>query len=171
MESAIAFLLYNFSLTLFIVGLLGAFVSIAKHAGPMSRDLVVEALIRWFVFFSIGISYLYNAVVHTVFAERAAEFIGWANSPFQLEVGFASLGFSVIGFVAFKGSWQVRLCAILGTSCFLLGAAGGHLYQMVVANNFAPGNAGPVFYTDICLPFIGWGLLYMSYPSRNKDRS
>ena len=39
--------------------------------------------------FSIGISFFYNFVVHAFFGEMAARFIGWEDSPFQREVGFA----------------------------------------------------------------------------------
>jgi hypothetical protein len=45
---------------------------------------------------------------------------------------------------------------------FLLGAAGGHLYQMVTAHNFAPGNAGVMFWSDIFVPMIGFVLLWLS---------
>jgi len=168
MEAIISYLFYNFTLTSLVMGLVASLTTIVVASGPKNRNAVVEALISWFIFFSIGVSYLYNAIVHTVFADQVAKFIGWANSPFQLEVGFASLGFAVIGFIAFKGSWQTRLCAILGPSCFFLGAAGGHIYQMVTANNFAPGNAGTVFYTDIVLPIIGVVLLYLSRPSATR---
>jgi len=46
--------------------------------------------------------------------ELAASFIGWADSPFQAEVGYASLGFAAIGFLAFKNNCMVRFAAILG---------------------------------------------------------
>lgn len=169
MENVISYLLHNFTLTLLVVGLLGSFASLATHFGGITRQVISEALMTWFVFFSIGVSYLYNGIVHTVFAEQTAKFIGWVNSPFQLEVGFASLGFAAIGFIAFRGSWQTRLCAIIGPSCFLLGAAGGHVYQIMTANDFAPGNAGVILYTDISLPIIGWVLLYLSRPSATND--
>jgi hypothetical protein len=165
MNGLLAYLLHNFTLSFLILGLLVSCVRIFRTPGTINRPLVIEALIRWFIFFSIGVSYLYNGIAHTVFAEYSAKFIGWANSPFQLEVGFASFGFAVIGFIAFRGSWQTRLCAILGPSFFLWGAAGGHINQMLTANDFAPGNAGVVFYTDIFVPIIGWILLYMSRPS------
>ena len=171
MDTFISYLLYNFTLTLLVMGLLASVVSMVSSPHHIDRNAVTEALIRWFIFFSIGMSYLYNGVVHTVFAEETANFIGWANSPFQLELGFASFGFAVIGFVAFRGSWQTRLCAILGPSCFLWGAAGGHIYQMVTANNFAPGNAGVVFYTDLFLPVLGLMLLYLSRPSISTEQS
>ena len=94
-----------------------------------------------------------------------ARFIGWENSPFQLEVGFASLGFAVLGFLAFKGSFDLRLAAVVGPACFLWGAAGGHVYQMIKAHNFAPGNAGIIFYSDILIPFVGLLFLWLQRPA------
>jgi hypothetical protein len=169
MASIISYLGYNFTLTFLVMGLLASIIAIGTHRQIVTRPVIVEALISWFVFFSIGVSDFYNGIAHTVFAEESARFIGWANSPFQQEVGFASFGFALIGFVAFKGSWQTRACAILGSSCFLVGAAGGHVYQMIAAGNYAPGNAGIMFYSDVFLPVFGWVLLYLNRPSANKS--
>ncbi len=38
-----------------------------------------------------------------------------------------------------------------------------HIYQMISAHNFAPGNAGVIFYTDIFLPIIGFALLGLQH--------
>ncbi len=171
MTQFITFLLQNFSLTFFILGLIVSAGAILISSKKGDKAYVIEALITWFIFFSIGVSYLYNGVVHTVFSAESARFIGWADSPFQQEVGFASFGFALIGFIAFRGSWQTRLCAVVGPSCFLLGAAGGHIYQMITAGNFAPGNAGAVFYMDILLPIIGCTLLYLTRPSIARDEA
>jgi hypothetical protein len=78
-----------------------------------------------------------------------------------VEVGFASLGFAVVGFLAFRRSFDLRLAAVVGPALFLLGAAGGHIYQMITARNFAPGNAGVIFYTDLAIPVIGLVLLWL----------
>jgi hypothetical protein len=161
MEQAIRFLLSNFTLTLFVVGLVASFIAVLRRPRPWSRAAVVEALLSWFLFFSLGVSFLYNFVMHVFFSEMAAAFIGWQTSPFQKEVGFASLGFSVVGFMAFKGGPGMRLAALVGPACFLWGAAAGHVQQMVEAHNFAPGNAGVIFYTDILLPLFGLALLWM----------
>ena len=99
--------------------------------------------------------------MHAFFGELAARFIGWADSPFQFEVGMASLGFAAVGFLAAFGSFDLRLAAIIGPGIFLLGAAAGHVRQMVIAHNFAPGNAGVVFWTDIFIPLFGFLLLYL----------
>ncbi|SHE87725.1 hypothetical protein SAMN02745157_1130 [Kaistia soli DSM 19436] len=152
-------LLSNFTLTLLVLGLLVSLVAIARAPRPVDKALIVEQLLRWFVFFSIGVSFLYNFIMHSVFGRFAAAFIGWADSPFQLELAFASLGFAAVGFLAAFRGYELRLAAILGPAIFLLGAAAGHVYQMITAGNFAPGNAGAVFWTDILLPLIGFGLL------------
>jgi hypothetical protein len=158
MDTVIGFLLSNFTLTLLVLGFIAAFVGMAAGPRPVTQERAADALLGHFLLFSIGISYFYNFVMHVFFGDMAARFIGWENSPFQLEVGFASLGFSVVGFLAFRGSAGMRLAAIVGPAFFLWGAAGGHVYQMVTAHNFAPGNAGVIFWSDIFLPIIGLAL-------------
>jgi hypothetical protein len=156
---SIEFVLGNFTLTFLVIGFVFSAVALARAPKPLTSRIVVEKLISWFVFFSIGVSYFYNFIFHTFLGELAASYIGWADSPFQREVGFASLGFSLIGFLAFRGSFDIRLAAILGTACFLLGAFFGHLYEIIVNANYSPGNAGIIFWTDLLLPIIGFGLL------------
>lgn len=165
MSEFIGLVLSNFTLSFLVIGLFAAAGSLALRRGT-SRPSVVEALLRWFLFFSIGCSFLYNFVMHVFFANMAAHFIGWANSPFQYEVGFASLGFALVGFFAFRGGPGFRTAAILGPAGFLWGAAGGHVYQMVAAHNFAPGNAGVIFWSDIFIPLAGFLLLYLKRRQR-----
>jgi len=123
----------------------------------------VEKLLAWYVFLNIGVMYLVNFVFHVFFGQMSAAFIGWADSPFQFEVGTASLGFAVVGFLAAFRSFDLRLGAVIAPSIFTLGAAVGHAYQMATAGNFAPGNAGVIFYTDIIIPLFGFLLLWLQY--------
>jgi len=93
----------------------------------------------------------------------AAKFIGWENSPFQAEVGFASLGVGIAGVLAFKASLPFRFATLIPPWAFSLGAAGGHFYQMIVAHNFSPGNVGLVLPIDILMPIVGFVFLWLSY--------
>ncbi|MBW1784430.1 MAG: hypothetical protein JRL30_27275 [Deltaproteobacteria bacterium] len=163
MAGFVKFVLSNFTLTFLIVGLICAFVSLALKQKPLQKQQIIEAIFSYFVLFNIGISYLYNFVMHVFFAEVSAAFIGWENSPFQYEVGFASLGFGIVGLLAFRQKFAFRAAAIIGPSFFLWGAAGGHVYQMIISRNFAPGNAGIIFWTDILLPILAFFLLYQQY--------
>jgi hypothetical protein len=159
MEAAVRFVLSNFTLTFLVLGLIGSAVALLRAPKPLTAAVVVEALFAYFLLFSIGFSFLYNFVMHTFFGAMSARFIGWEDSPFQAEVGFASLGFAAVGFLAFRRSFDLRLAAVVGPALFLLGAAGGHIYQMIAAGNFAPGNAGVISYTDILIPLIGLVML------------
>jgi len=111
MRDVIAFILGNFTLTFFVAGLLASAIALWRARPPRSSALIVEALFSYFLLFSIGFSYLYNFVLHVFFGKLAASFIGWEDSPFQLEVGFASLGFAVV---------------VAGVQGKLRFAAGGH---------------------------------------------
>jgi len=104
MKDVIAFILGNFTLTFFVLGLLASAIALWRARPPRTFALIVEALFSYFVLFSIGLSSLYNFVLHVFFGKLAAGFIGWEDSPFQLEVGFASLGFAVVGLLAFGGA-------------------------------------------------------------------
>lgn len=160
-QALIVFVLSNFPLSFLVLGLLVAAVGAARAKRPVSGAIVAEKLLSWYVFFPIGMSFLYNFVVHVFFGKMAASFIGWADSPFQLEVGMASLGFAVVGFLAAWRGYEIRLAAVVGPAIFMLGAAAGHVHQMIAVHDFAPGNAGVVFYMDVVIPLVGFLLLWL----------
>ncbi|MFL9503131.1 DUF6790 family protein [Rhodopseudomonas palustris] len=165
-KATIVFVLSNFSLSFFVIGLLFGLVAIARAPKPLGFPDVIDRLLAWHLFWSIGVCYFYNFVMHGFFGKMSAAFIGWADSPFQFEVATASLGYSVVGFLAAFRSFDLRLAAIVGPGLFTLGAAVGHINQMVTQHNFAPGNAGVVFYTDILIPLFGATLLWLQHRSR-----
>jgi len=169
MKDVIAFILGNFTLTFFVLGLLASAIALWRARPPRTFALIVEALFSYFVLFSIGLSSLYNFVLHVFFGKLAAGFIGWEDSPFQFEVGFASLGFAVVGLLAFGGSFDLRLAAIVGPACFLWGAAGGHVYQMITAHNSLPGTPAS-FFTAISW-FRSWASYFSGCNTAPSDRS
>jgi hypothetical protein len=166
-ENLIQAVLSNFTLTFFVLGLLCSGASIALQKMPLSnRDQVYEIVFKWYLFFSIGAAFAYGFIGHVFFGALAAQFIGWAPSPFQLEVGFASLGFSILGFMAFAGNWNMRLAAVIASAVFLWGAAVGHIIQMIQFQNYTAGNAGIIFYTDSLLPVFSIWLLWVTRPRK-----
>lgn len=160
MTELIAFAMGNFTLTFLVLGLIAAAIAVARKPDGFTRANLAEELLAYFILFSVGVSFFYNFIFHVFFGELAASFIGWADSPFQAEVGYASLGFAAVGLLAFKGGCCVRLAAILGPAMFQWGAAVGHINQIMTTGNMAPGNAGIMLYSDIFLPVIGFALLW-----------
>jgi hypothetical protein len=55
---SIAFMLGNFTLSFFFVALMFAGVTIARLPKPVSRASVMEKLISWFVFWTIGVLFI-----------------------------------------------------------------------------------------------------------------
>lgn len=163
MAAMIRYVLQNFTLVLLVLGIVAAWIALARLPRPWPRRAIVDALLSYFLLCSIAIGYFYNFVIHVFFGEMAARFIGWADSPFQREVGFASLGFALVGLLAFRGDYSQRVAAVVGPACFMLGAAGGHLLELARAGDLAPGNAGLTLYMDILLPLIGLILLWLQH--------
>lgn len=153
----------NYFFTLLIIGLIAGWVSLARKPKPRSMNLAAEAFLSFYMLFAIGINNLVNFVMHVFFGEMSAGFIGWADSPFQTEVGFASLGIGIAGVLAFRAGLPFRFATFIPPAVFSLGAAGGHVYQMIVAHNYSVGNVGLVLPTDIILPLVGMLLLWLSY--------
>ena len=163
MAALIRAVLSNFTITTLVLALVVAAGAIARLPAPRTRAAVAEPLLRWYLFFFIALGMLYNFVAHVFFGAAIASFIGWADSPFQAEVGFASLGFAAVGFMAVRGEAPLRFAAILGPACFLIGAGVGHLREIAETGNLAPGNAGSILYTDFLAPAAGFALWWLRY--------
>ena len=163
LPSALVFFVGNYFVTFFVIGLIAAGISLLRKPKPLQISEVSEAFLSYHLLFAIGINNLINFVFHVFLGDIAAKFIGWENSPFQAEVGFASLGVGIAGVLAFKASLPFRFATLIPPWCFSLGAAGGHIYQMIVAHNFSPGNVGLVLPIDIVMPIVGFLFLWLSY--------
>lgn len=90
----------------------------------------------------VGVQCFVTGSGHLFFPDPVAESIGWQKaSPFQREVGLANISYGVLGVMAGSFGLAWWLAAIIAFSDFYLGAAVGHIREMVVKNN-SPGNAG-----------------------------
>ena len=118
----------------------------------------------------VGVSGLWAAVFHLFFPAIAAADIGWEVSPFQFEVGMADLAIGATACLSFWRNLDFKAAAVVASSIFLLGDAVGHVNQMLVAGNFAPGNAGVPFYSDVALPVLMIVLLIIAQRSRAASR-
>jgi hypothetical protein len=104
------------------------------------------------LFWLVGISGILLGSAHLFTPAPVAKAIGWPSSRFQWEVGLAGVGYGVAGAMApafDRGFW---LATIIVFSIFMLGAAVGHIRSMIAEHNFAPGNAGYIFWYDILAP-------------------
>ena len=130
-----------------------------EDATRLDRGRVAEIALLHLLYVAWGIGGILTAIPHIVTPDPIAEFIGWApGSPFQRELGFASLGTAIVCVLCrwFRGWFW--LAPIVARSVFLLGAAWVHVDDMITHENFAPGNAGPVLFYDLVVPALAIAL-------------
>ena len=134
------------------VGLVGAAVATLIAATTSDHDLTRELFLNS-IFWMVGIQGWMTGCGHMFFGEPIAESIGWpAKTPWQFEVGLASVATGLRGVMVRSFGAEFWLATILAFSVFYLGAAVGHVREMIVEKNFAPGNSGPIFFFDVLVP-------------------
>ena len=69
MHQVIAFVLGNFTLTFFVIGLIVAAAFLLRRPRPLTRAVILDEVLAWFLFFSIGVSLFYNFVFHVFFGD------------------------------------------------------------------------------------------------------
>jgi len=163
MAETIAFVLRNLPVLLFVAALVFAGLS-------RSRAPIADRLLNWILLSPIGVSGLWAALFHLFFPQIAAADIGWETSPFQFEVGMADLAMGMTACLSFWRSLDFKAAAVVANAIFLLGDAVGHVKQMIVAGNFASGNAGVPFYSDIAFPVLAIILLIIVRRSEAAER-
>jgi hypothetical protein len=82
--------------------------------------------------------------------------------PRPSSVGKADLAVGVTACISFWRDLSFKAAAVTAASIFLFGDAVGHVRQMVIAGNVAPGNAGVPFYMDIICPLLAIALLLVA---------
>ena len=95
--------------------------------------------------------------MHSVFGDFAAKTIGWAQSPFQMELALSSLGVGVMAFLLYspRRAFRGKVALVIATVIFGWGAALGHVYQMVVNHDYAVNNTGLLLWPDIVINAVG----------------
>ena len=154
----------------FLLSLVVASVQILRDKQPRTGPRVAEILLLWLLVIDVGLGGVFGFIGHTVFAQTAAESIGWpAGNPFQTEVAVANLTLGTLGILCYWFRSNFWTATIIAVSVSLLGFAVGHIQQIIVAHNYHPNNAGAALYNDILIPVILIALfVYQNYSTRRR---
>jgi uncharacterized protein DUF6790 len=121
-------------------------VHLALTRAPRTKARIVRLLLLYALVIDVGVmGFVFGFIPHVFFPDEAAKMIGWSPSPFQFEVGVHDGAWGVLGFLCIWIGGVFWLATGLGWSLFMLGAAGGHIYQTVTAGNYAPYNFLMIF--------------------------
>ncbi|MCU1407208.1 MAG: hypothetical protein JWQ43_3511 [Glaciihabitans sp.] len=157
----ISALIGNYMTTCFVIGLIVGVIQILRDRSRRSGTIVTGILLNAYIFWAIGIGQVINFVMHSVFGDFAAKTIGWAQSPFQLELAFSSLGVGVMALILHGRNAQLRgkVAIVIAMAIFAYGAAGGHVYQMIANKDYSYNNTGVLLFMDIFIPTVGMVLV------------
>jgi hypothetical protein len=138
------------------VGLAGFVVAeIVQLATSGTAGLAGASLLNALVWLA-GVNSLIIGCGHLTFPDPIAESIGWPKgNPFQWEVGLAGVLIGVLGILAGSGfDRQFQFAALLAFAIFYLGAALGHVVQIMRVGNREAGNAGFILWYDVLAPLL-----------------
>ncbi|HSO70701.1 MAG TPA: DUF6790 family protein [Arachnia sp.] len=133
-------------------------ISIGVHLIRTRTKDRKETVIEIVTIYTIGLAGWFTIMSglfgHIIYADSVASSIGWpVNSGFQMELGFASIGMGIVGFLGFwrKAFW---LPFIIVKSVFMWGAGFTHILHAVQQDNLSPGNVGVIIYWDFLFPLV-----------------
>ncbi|GIW11952.1 MAG: hypothetical protein KatS3mg061_3009 [Dehalococcoidia bacterium] len=135
--------------TFVVIAVIGAVAMLVRSPRPLGVSRLVEVLLLWTLVALVGLSGLIGGLFHLLTPEMAARSIGWEPSPFQREVGFGDVGIGVLGLLSARLRGLFWWATGIWSFIFFGGASVGHFIEQQVAGNFAPGNAGLVFWIDV----------------------
>lgn len=134
----------------------------------LTKAEIIDLYLLYFIIGGIGIVGGIGFIGHIFYADKVAQLIGWpVGNPFQQEVGFNDGAWSLLGFLCLFIRGHFWTATIIGCSFFLFGAASIHIQEALVAQNFAPYNAG-IILPDLLTPIILLTLLILKYRSAPK---
>lgn len=148
------------AIVLLVLGILGGTVHLYLSKQGLTARRAAHILLLYILPTAVGLNGLIGFAGHAFIPDEIAESIGWPKgNPFQFEIAVANLSYGLLGVLClwFHGSFWVATG--IGSSIFLLGAAYGHITEIVNKGNLAPNNAGAILYADIFIPVIVLSLL------------
>ena len=147
----------GYPITLLLLGLLAAAMSLAATHRERTAERVASTLLRWYLVFAVGLTFLVRFVLLGWFGGAGSHLAGASSDGLQHQVTAACLGFALIGFLGGFGGLGMRLAAVVGSAAFLWGGALGLMLpaQTLSATHLLDATR----YADLLVPLIGFGLL------------
>lgn len=143
-----------------------------RHPDRRTRHRVIELALLW-VLVGGGVWNLIGGLSHIgPYSDEVARQIGYTQSMFQWEVGWADIAVGVLGIGCawrrLRGTWMTAAVVALAISFW--GDAIGHIMQLVAHDNHAPSNVWAIP-SDIVQPVLAIALLvaYRRGPHGHPD--
>lgn len=110
-----------------------------------------KILFNYYLFIGVGVQGLIIGSAQFALPETIGFYVGWAYSPYLLELGLANFSYGILGVPAPWLSYGWKRAVAIGYSLFLLFTGFYHLTD-IFQNGVNRGNFGGYLLTDLLLP-------------------
>lgn len=149
-------------------GIIGFLIHLFISKEPKTPLRIVRLLLLYQLVFSVGVSSFLAFIGLMFMSEFVAAYSGWIACPFEKQLANVNLGYAVLGIMCIWRSDDFWLATIIGSSIWLFLDGIGHIADMILHHNYAPGNIGVPLYTDIIVPIV-LIILYATYQHLKKQ--
>lgn len=119
-DQYIQFALDRLPLTLLVVGLAFALLTLIIMRKPHSGRRIIEILFRSYLFWTIGVLFLYGAITKGALGAQAITAIHAQPVAASPEAAYAELAFAVVALFGFlAGSIGLRFAAVVGPAVYV----------------------------------------------------
>lgn len=150
MQEAMSFMCLNTVLSLVLFGLSLIFpVAIIALGVGYTHRYIPALLLKYALFFNVGCLFITGFLGQILYGPEIAACLAWSWSPFQYELAFSELSLGALGLISPIFHKEFWLATVIGSSIWLLGGSGVHLYYLLIEGNSAILHASFV---------IGWNI-------------
>lgn len=150
-----------FYIVLIVLPILLALSDITSTETKLSFKEKLDIFLLYYLVIGVGVQGVIAGYNQITKGEETAAYLNWPYSPFVKELGYMNLSFGVLGISCYfvSGTWWEAVG--IGYSIFLLLAAYNHILDAVENRNFSLGNLGPTLWSDILIPGVIIGIIFI----------
>lgn len=144
-----------FFLSLYLFSLVGFFIHLFwLPAKERTKARIIELLLLYQIVFSLGLTSLFAFIGFVAIPDYIADFTGWPECPFEIELANVNLAFGVLGIMSIWLRGHFWTATVLGFSIWIFADGIHHIVEAFLNHNHTDGNIGVPLITDLVVPVI-----------------
>ena len=156
-------LIGNYFFTLLIIGLIAGLISLLSKPRPRRTSTVAEAFLSLLQAFPHRHKQPDQLRFPRFLRRYGSKVYRLGQQPVSGGSGIRKSRHRHCRSHCIQSKFTIPIRHVHSTCRFLVRRGRGHIYQMIAAHNFSPGNVGLVLPSDIIIPVVGFVFLWLSY--------
>ncbi len=111
-------------------------------------------LLLFFLLICVGVQGVVTGTVQIFGAEGHCTYSGRPWSPFVWELGMMNISYGVLGLLCYWLRGSFWAATGIGYSVFLILAFFGHIYEVIIEQNYHLGSVGPQVWIDLFIAIV-----------------